>query len=190
MNMELSDAIRNRHSVRAFQDRPVDEETLERLFWAAAMAPSSFNYQPWHFHVTRGALRSRINEIMGLTTVHLDEYIDALGQETLERAKRFYADLGGAPVVAAVSVPRTDDELARINNNLAAGAAVENMLLKAVEEGLATCNITFSFWVRDELAGLLGVPQDRKIIALVLIGYPAEKPVSPAHDPDCYTLLD
>lgn len=188
--MELTQALHDRHSIRAFQNRPVDEDVLKQLFEAASLAPSSLNSQPWHYHVARGAARAKVTEIMGLTTVHLNEYIDVLGEEAIEHAKQFYADLGEAPVVMGVSVPKAEDELTRINIYLSAGASVENMLLKAVEFGLGACNVTYSFWVREQLSEAMGVPEDREIISLVLLGYPAEEPHSPSHDPDCYTLLD
>ena len=52
----MNDAIRTimtRPSVRAFQDKPVPEETVEQLLRAAMAAPSAKNSQPWAFVVIR-----------------------------------------------------------------------------------------------------------------------------------------
>jgi len=45
--------IMTRPSVRAFLDKPVPEETVERLLRAAMAAPSAKNSQPWAFVVIR-----------------------------------------------------------------------------------------------------------------------------------------
>jgi nitroreductase len=41
--------------VRAFTDKPVSREVLERVLSAAAWAPSGSNIQPWHVYVVLGA---------------------------------------------------------------------------------------------------------------------------------------
>jgi nitroreductase len=186
--MDLHEAIFSRRSVRAYKSDPVPRDVLDRLAAAAAAAPSAWNAQPAHFHFTSGLTREAIGQALTMSTRHLDEYVSALPPENMEAAQSFFADLGGAPVVAAVSVPRGRDELDRINNYLAAGCAIENVLLAAVDEGLGTCSITFSFWVRDRICEILAMPSDRDIISLMLIGYPAEIPVAPAHSPDIATF--
>lgn len=47
VEFEISDLIRNRRSIRAFADRPVENEKLNSLFEATRWAPSSINEQPW-----------------------------------------------------------------------------------------------------------------------------------------------
>ena len=47
----IHDVIARRWSPRAFDERPVEQETLKSLFEAARWAPSSNNEQPWRFIV-------------------------------------------------------------------------------------------------------------------------------------------
>lgn len=47
VEFEISDLIRNRRSIRAFEDRPVEMGKLNSLFEATRWAPSSINEQPW-----------------------------------------------------------------------------------------------------------------------------------------------
>lgn len=47
VEFEISDLIRNRRSIRAFADRPVEMGKLNSLFEATRWAPSSINEQPW-----------------------------------------------------------------------------------------------------------------------------------------------
>lgn len=189
-SMELYDAIKKRRSVRSFDGNPVPREQLERLIAAASLAPSSHNVQPWHFHVTTGETREKLAEIVALSTVHLQEYLETLTTDQLEYAEKFFAGLGGAPVVIAVSVLESDDELSRINAYLATGCAIQNLLLAATEESLACCNVTFAFWVRDKLAELLRIGSDREIVSLILVGHPAETPADTPRRGNVATYLD
>ena len=53
MNNDLIQIIMTRTSIRAFQDKPVSDETVEQLLKAAMAAPSAKNSQPWAFVVIR-----------------------------------------------------------------------------------------------------------------------------------------
>ncbi|WP_433474852.1 nitroreductase [Spirillospora sp. CA-142024] len=52
--MDVYEAVDSRRAVRAFSDKPVPKETLERVLTAATRAPSSGNLQPWHAYVVTG----------------------------------------------------------------------------------------------------------------------------------------
>lgn len=174
--MEFMDAVRARRSIRAFDGRPVDRSLIAELIDAATYAPSRFNVQPWHFHVTTGDARNRVAEVMALTTAHLNEYIDILGADMVEYAARFYADLGNAPVVIGISAKHVEDPTDWLDDTIAVGAALENFLLSAVDHGLAACSLTAPHWVRDRLMDALGVPEGSDIMALIVLGYGAEEP--------------
>ncbi|WP_046728817.1 nitroreductase [Streptomyces humi] len=52
--MDVYEAVDSRRAVRAFSDRPVPREVLERVLAAAGRAPSSGNLQPWQVYVVSG----------------------------------------------------------------------------------------------------------------------------------------
>jgi nitroreductase len=52
--METWDAIRARRNVRQYTGEPIARETLARILEAGRRAPSSQNWQPWHFVVVTG----------------------------------------------------------------------------------------------------------------------------------------
>lgn len=188
--MDFDRVLRERHSVRAYSSREVPHDVLERVLDAASFAPSSFNEQPWRFFVATGETRTRVGEIMAQSTVYLEDYMEVLGPEGYERATKWYTDLGGCPVVVAVSMTVAEDTLTHLNRMLSVGAAVQNVLLAVTNEGLGACSITFSFWLRDELSRELGVPEDREIVALIAMGYPAEQPLAPPHSHDIAVFRD
>ncbi len=188
--MDVMDAIRVRRSYRSFTSEPVLQALLERLVEAAAWAPSSWNSQPVSLHVTTGASRDRVVRAVSHSTRHMEEALSVMPPEQRAAALDFCADLGGAPVVIAVSVPDASERLERINNKLAAGCAIENLLLAATAEGLGTCTLTFSFYVRDQIAEELGLEADRIILALLLVGHVCEAPKAPSHRLDIATYHD
>ena len=62
MPMNVHDAIRNRRSVRKYQDRAIDDASYERLADALRLAPSACNLQPWRFvMVTSKPLRQALS---------------------------------------------------------------------------------------------------------------------------------
>lgn len=188
--MEFRQVLESRHSIREFTSEPVDRDDLERVVKAAAMAPSAMNSQPYHFYVATAKTRVEVGEIVAHSTVHLQEFADVLPPEHIESASHWYASLGDAPVVIVVTMKNPTSELDELNKLLSVGTAIENLLLAAVDEGLSACNITFSFYVRDELQAYLNVGQDWKVVAVIALGHPAAPPVSPPHELNVATFLE
>jgi len=191
LRVDVFEALEKRHSVRSFLPDPVPVEMLERIVRAASLAPSAMNQQPWRFYVTTGETRREVGEAMAQGTTHLEEFIDVMGPELHAQAVQWYSELGSAPVVIVCTMPKVEDEFWQLNTHLSIGAAIENVLLAATGQGLGACNITFSFYVRDELAKALDIPDDREIIAIVAVGYPEEaQPTPAAHQTDVAVFLD
>lgn len=63
--MDVYEAVTSRRAVRAFTDRPIPKEVLERVFSAAAWAPSSSNLQPWHAYVVTDAPLAELKKRAG-----------------------------------------------------------------------------------------------------------------------------
>jgi nitroreductase len=190
VHVELAEALKRRRSIRLYTGEPVARSVIEALIDAAITAPSSWNAQPWHFHVALGAARHAVGEAVAQSTRFLEEYANILPPDMLDRAAKFYADLGKAPVVIGVSVPWSDDEVERINSLVSAGAAIENLMLCATDLGLGACCITAPRWVVDQVKAAFGIPDDRSIAGLVLVGKPAEEPIPTERRCDVVTYLE
>ncbi len=187
--MELSEAIRGRRSTRMFDGREVDRRIVDQIITAATYAPSRMNTQPWHFHVATGESRKALGEVMAMTTAYLEEYLDMLGAEGVQHAARFYADLGSAPVVIAVSSPVSGDPNVDRDNAIAVGAAIQNLLLTAYDLGLSACSISSPHWVRDRLRSLFSMAEGWEIVSLIVLGYGAEEPHERDRRTDVVTYL-
>jgi nitroreductase len=163
--MEFSEVIARRRSVRHFNTKlNVTDEQINRLLEAAVAAPSAGNIQPWRFFVVR-------------TPAARERLADALSQ-------RWAA---AAPVVIVVAVdPRPSaaryrergEKLYAIQDT---AAAVENILLAAVDLGLASCWI--GAFDDRAVAEAVGAQPPVTPIAVLPIGHSAEAAARPARRP-------
>ncbi|GAB6144505.1 nitroreductase [Desulfocicer niacini] len=60
--MSIDEILKKRLSVRAFLDKPVPEETLNRIFSSAQRSPSNCNVQPWQIYVISGAKKNELKD--------------------------------------------------------------------------------------------------------------------------------
>ena len=62
--MNVSDALKQRKSVRAYMDKPIEDEKIQAILEAAKYSPSGTNTQPWQVAVVTGntklALQNKI----------------------------------------------------------------------------------------------------------------------------------
>jgi nitroreductase len=150
--MELWDAIKSRRTVRSFLKKPVPRSLIEKVIDAARYAPSSCNEQLWRFIVVESEnVRNRI--------------INECGTSSL--------------ILSSPSVIFVFYHNSRFPDNIeSASAAVENILLAATAEGLATAWIGHS-GNEAKLRKILNVSDDFVLICEILIGYSDKKPAMP-----------
>jgi nitroreductase len=60
--MKVSQAVTERHSVRAFTGQPVTDEDIRDMLQAAGQAPSGANTQPWRVVVLKDAAKQRLQD--------------------------------------------------------------------------------------------------------------------------------
>jgi nitroreductase len=145
--MDVFEAVQERKSIRAYQDKPVPRETLERILEAGRLAPSARNVEPWHFIVVTDK-----------------EKLKAL-------SKGLYAKfIASAPLVIAVC---GDKKASPDWYVVDAALALENMILTAVSEGLGTCCV--GSLSEPDVKALLRVPGNFEVLVLLVVGYAEEK---------------
>jgi nitroreductase len=152
--MELFEAIEKRRSVRAYQDRPVEKEKLERIFEAARLAPSACNFQEWRFVVVT----------------------DRQKRQALMEAANNQQFVGEAPVVLACCA-ETDKHVMRCGEccyPIDVAIAIDHITLAAVALGLGTCWI--GSFHPDRVRTILNIPQSVQVVELLTLGYPAGAP--------------
>jgi len=177
--MELYEAILNRRSHRFYQPEIPSREALERVINAGLWAPSGTNAQPWEITLMAGRFRDEFVARCSHAITHLLPLLRAaLPEKGTQLVARFFQDLGGAPVVIAVTLVKHPDPHINIAFIQSGAALMQNLLLAAHAEGLGTCWMTGVNYIEKELLDYLGKP-DQQLLAITPIGYSAKEPPIP-----------
>jgi nitroreductase len=174
--MDIYTAIHNRRSHRFYKPDPVPREVLERVFEAALWAPSGTNLQPWDITVLSGQPR---NEFVALASPAGEDIAPKLrklfDEERVAMVTQFFKNLGGAPVVVAITVWQDQDPFTQETCIQSGSALIQNLLLAAEAEGLGTCWMSGVLTREKELLKFLG-QENRHLLAITPIGYSAKTP--------------
>jgi len=175
--MNFYDLVKHRRSIRQYKPDPIPRELIERLLEAAMWAPSGKNLQNWRFFVLTGNDRDwYLAHSQRSWNKHRDILEKKLKPSLYQFTERFFYTLGGAPVlIFAYSKPDPEE-----NNQTMLGSvymAVQNLLLAAEYEGLATCPMGSPLEVKDAVDDYLGVAgTDLQLVCGITLGYPDHDP--------------
>ena len=175
--MNTLEAIAGRRSIRKFKAAPVSEEAIEAILQAAIQAPSGKNRQPWRFVVVKEDKRAEMVRIMRASVDQLEEQGADIGS-----AKWTANVMEQAPVTIFVfnahgehkpGTPPWEDEMDVVDVQ-SIGAAIQNMLLAALDLDLGSLWICDVLYAYDGLCAWLG--QECEMIAAISFGHPDEQP--------------
>ncbi len=180
----LERIIKERRSHRFFLDKPVEREKIEKILELAMWAPSAMNRQQWFFVVVGG---ERLKKLISTIQKGYEYILPRLQRffadkpKVIKLTEQFFRTLGNAPVAIFAYYTPTGDDFADLQS---VAAAVQNMILAAHALGLGSCWMTGPVHVEEEINRELGIT-DKKLVAVIPIGYPAKKPpVPPRRDTD------
>ncbi|WP_020668086.1 coenzyme F420-0:L-glutamate ligase [Amycolatopsis nigrescens] len=182
------EAVLTRRSVRRFSAEPVDPEVLRRAIGAALTAPAPHHTRPVRFVWLREpGLRRKLLEAM-----REDWRADLAGDEFTEAqiAKRLSRGdiLFDAPeVVIPFLVPEGAHTYPDARRNacehtmftVAAGAAVQGLLVALAAEEIGSCWIGSTIFAADVVRGTLGLDAGWQPLGAVAIGHPVDGPPQP-----------
>jgi nitroreductase len=178
--MDVYEAIHQRRSHRLYKPDLPPREVLERVIEAALWAPSGTNLQPWEITLMAGQVR---NEFVVLVSGAIKNLLPIMQkaqvpEKSQELVMKFFKNLGGAPVVIAVTIDKRPDDPTNLPNLQSGAALFQNMLLAAHAEGLGTCWMTGAHSLEKEILKFLG-KEDKQLLAITPIGYSAKEPPVP-----------
>lgn len=198
MQEGLFEAIKERHSVRAYLDKKVPDELVEQILQAALKSPSWGNNQPWEIAVVSGAVLEKIKK----------EYLIAMDEGKPpapdypfpdswpeENKKRYFEN--GIRMYETMGIARDDkkarDEHARkgfelfgaphaiylfLDEGLSPwalfdlGLFTQTLMLTAHGVGLGTCAMAMAVIYPDIVREVLGITNNKKLALGIAIGYP------------------
>ena len=191
--MDILDALRDRRSTRAFLDKPVERETLERLLSLATQAPSAINIQPWEITVVSGLELNRLSRLLVKRMKErniscspgarrsLEGYFVERQRGLLESIKPNLPDdisfqdfinegscnFYGAPTALVITIDEVFSK-ARLTD---IGLLVAYLVLAAHGLGLGSCPIGLITAFDDEIKEMLNIPEEKRVVIGVAVGY-------------------
>ncbi|MFW6428803.1 MAG: nitroreductase family protein [Desulfosalsimonas sp.] len=185
--MELTDVIAQRRSIRKFTNDPVPDNLIDELLEAARLAPSGSNLQPWRFVIVSSEEKKKeLNPVtpykFALKAPVL--FVCCADMTVLETRPKRVKELRetGAFTDVDMEDPNSGKYKGGLSQSVTAkgylamnvAIAVEHIVLRAVDLGLATC------WLGrvdvEEAKKILELPEHLEFICLLPVGYPAQSP--------------
>ena len=172
----VAEVIEARRSIRAYEDRVVEREKLQRLAELGVAAPSAMNRQEWEVRIVDNK-----DWIDGCTKAYLAAVEGTGKADYMLKDPNFRNIFRNAPAVIFVAAP--EGEFSDVN----IGLLGENMMLAAVEMGLGTCCLGSVLWVFSEptlndYLSSLGFSEGYRLRYALAVGYPAESPEAKPRD--------
>lgn len=156
--MSVYKLISKRRSIRRFLQHDIPIDILTRIVDAARLAPSAANLQPLEYIVIDNP--GQVKKVF--PALKWAGYIRPHGNPPK----------GEEPVAYIVVLNNTKIKSQYVSQD--SGAAIENMILTAMEENVGSC------WVesidKDSLRKVLELPDHLEIKAVLALGYPGEMP--------------
>jgi len=158
--MQVYKAVLKRRSIRKYKEKHIPAVLLRKMVNAARLAPSAANLQPCEYVI-----------------VNKEDMLEPVFH-TLKWAGYIFPEgtppFGHRPM--AYIVVLVNRNIAKYDQGHDTGAAIQNMLLTAYEDGLGTC------WLvsvdRAKLRKLLHIPERYNINSVVSAGFPDEEPLA------------
>lgn len=196
--MRVRDAIAARRSVRGFRDTPVDLSVLHDIVTRAARAATGGNLQPWHIDLLTGESLAALKAAIAAKLWRGEQETPAYAIYPAElvapyRERRFAV---GEAMYAEIGIPREDKAARRLwfaRNFQFFGAPaalfctvdrrmgppqwadlgmyLQNVMLLALDAGLATCAQECWAMYPETVAAAIGIPPERMLFCGMAIGY-------------------
>lgn len=173
-------AIRSRMNVRRFTGKAVERDIIQRLLDCAVQAPNHRRTLPWRFLVVDkpGLLREKLAELSYEAALGKTASADDAAQARATAKKQEVFD---TPVlIFAYSVPGRFEEETK-ENYASVCCAVQNLMVAAVEEGLASGWSTGGLSTHPRVRELIGADPSWDLVGLLYLGRPL--PDGPARAP-------
>ena len=168
----IEELIKKRRTIRKFKNQKISTIQLKKYIDLARLAPSGANLQPLKYAIINS--KEMVDKVFELTK--WAGYLAPL-----------YDPKENERPVCYIAVC-ADTEIRATGYELDAGAAIEHIILSALEDGVGAC------WLgaidRPELKKLLSLEDNINIISLVALGYPDESPKDVGVSEDIKYYLD
>lgn len=150
--MSFLELAKERHSVRGFSDKPVEQEKLDKIIEAGMVAPTAKNLQPVRIYVMKSA-------------------------DAMQKMNALTRCIFGAPMALLVCYNEEEAWHSPFNEEYISGEMdasiiLTHMMLEAWEQGIGSCWV--GLFDHNEAAKVFELPPEIKPVAVMPLGYAAD----------------
>ncbi len=164
---DLMEVIKERRSIRDYEEKDIPVELVNRVLDAVRWTPSWVNTQCWEVIVVK------------------DKIIKEKLQATISKGNRAAKSIVAAPVVLAICgrLEKSGYYKDKVSTKFGdwymfdLGLATQNLCLMAHYLGLGT--VIVGLFDHDRAKQILNVPEGYELVVLIPMGYPAKTPSAP-----------
>ena len=196
--MNVTEAILQRQSTRAFTNQKVDKQTIQNIINIAKHAPSGVNMQPWQVAVVQGKTKTELSNKMitafrAKQTEKMDynyyplEWNSPFKERRIETGQKLYEVLNikredkekrlaqweanyrafDAPIMLLFFI----DKSLETGSYMDYGMFLQNIMLLAEEQGLATCPQGALGEFPSIIKSELGITENKILLGGMALGY-------------------
>jgi nitroreductase len=176
--MTFDGLLKNRRSIRSYQERPVSVQAIQEMIDESTLAPSAGNEQPWKFVIIND--KEMIKTLSDESKKNILARIAASPDDYAKKYQRMLQNESfnvfyNAPCVVMIL------GLSSLKNlYVDCALAASYFMMAAVSRGLGTCWVNLGTEIYDpEMLHELGIPDNCTIVAPIILGYPARIPPAP-----------
>ncbi len=187
--MEFQELLKKRRAIRDFMDKQVPLEVVKAVLQDSSLAPTASNGQPCKFIIVQD--KKMIKKLSDESKKNLLADCELNPESPLNNYKAALADESfnafyNAPCLVLVVGPKHIWSL-----DIDCSLTVSYLMLSAADRGLGTCWIALGANIRDrKMLEEISLPEDCRIVAPIILGYPANIPeASERHAPEILKIL-
>jgi nitroreductase len=185
--LTYEELLKNRRSIRDYQDKKISSEVLQEVLKDTCQAPSAMGLQPWEFIVIQDqklmekisdeSKKNILREIAADPKSKLKKYEQMLRG----RSNVFY----NAPCLIIIAGKNVNEFFQR---DCALAAAY--FMFAATAKNLGTCWVGLGEKIADSaLKKEIGLPEDHEIAATLIVGYPQKIPAASSRQPEILKMI-
>ena len=199
--MNVTDAIKNRRTIRGYKKDPVPDALIKEIFETARFSASNCNTQPWHVVVISGEARDKLEQALlediqsgkkpapafkpgdaDLSSVYKErqyacamDYYAAMDIKREDREARNELSLRNWKFFGAphVAILSMPKSMGEVNA-VDIGIYLQSLMLLFVEHGLASCPQGALAFFPDPILEVADIPEENGIICGISFGYEEE----------------